>query len=340
MDLAARLRVLGLAGVAGIVSLAIGAAATARSAGDFAPDPAFPAATPWTAPPVNDGGPLRFAVIGDRTGVARPGVFPQAMAQIGWLRPDFIIAVGDLIEGYTDDRAELEREWTEFDGFVAGANRPFIHVPGNHDLSNPLAVDVWRERHGQPWYAFTFKGALFIVLDTENPPTPMAPEAAASFHALVNLMNRDVDAGDKAVAARFGNRPSPVPETDVGFGAEQADFVADVLARHRDARWTFVFFHKPAWASTDPQWPRIEALLADRPYTVFAGHLHYFSHTTRGGHDYVEMGTTGAIAHREGPGTMDHTMFVTLGPGGPAYANIRLRGLADLDGATGQNRAN
>jgi 3',5'-cyclic AMP phosphodiesterase CpdA len=328
-----------LAGGTWLAGQALAASPAGGTSGNFTPDTPFPAATPWTAPPVNDGGPLRFAVIGDRTGVARPGVFPQAMTQIGWLRPDFIIAVGDLIEGYSDDRAELEREWDEFDGYAARAGRPFIHVPGNHDLSNPLAVEVWRERHGQPWYAFTFKDALFIVLDTENPPTPMAPDAAASFHALVDLMNRDIAAGDKAVAERFENRPAPARETDVHIGAEQGDFVADVLARHRDVRWTFVFFHKPAWIGADPQWPRIEALLADRPYTVFAGHLHYFSHITRGGHDYVEMATTGAIAHRDGPGTLDHTMFVTLGPSGPDYANIRLNGLADLEGQTGQTHA-
>jgi hypothetical protein len=326
-----------LAGGIWLASPAHGASAAASGA--FKSDTAFVAATPWTAPPVDDGGPLRFAVVGDRTGGARPGVFSQAMTQIGWLAPDFIIGVGDLIEGYADERGELEREWDEFDGLVARAGRPFIRVPGNHDLSNALAVEVWRERHGQPWYAFTFKSALFIVLDTENPPTPMAPDAAASFHALVDLLNRDIEAGDKAVARRFFNRPSPGQETDVHIGAEQADFVSDVLARHRDARWTFVFFHKPAWTSNDPQWPRIEAALSDRPYTVFAGHLHYFSHVTRGGHDYVEMATTGAIAHREGPGTMDHMMLVTLTPSGPAYANIRLNGLADLEGRTGQIRA-
>jgi hypothetical protein len=128
-------------------------------------------------------------------------------------------------------------------------------------------------------------------------------------------------------------------ESDVHLGEEQRAFVAETLARHKDARWTFLFFHKPAWKSDDPNWPKIEALLADRPYTVFAGHYHYVSRERRGGHDYFEMATTGAIAHREGPGTMDHTLLVTLTPAGPSYANIRLNGLADADGQTGQTKA-
>lgn len=331
-------RIGGAAGLALAVLLVPALGLGAPAAGGFSAQTG-PGPAPWTAAPANDGGPLRFAVIGDRTGVARPGVFPQAMKQIGWLAPDFVIAVGDLIEGYSDDRAELNREWDQIGGWVGEAGAPFIYVPGNHDISNLLAQDVWTERHGRPWYAFAFKGALFIVLDTEDPPTPMTAEASKWFHGLVDQMNQDIDAGDKAVAEAFARRAAPGFERDVHIGDAQLAFVREALARHPNPRWTFVFFHKPAWNSDDANWPKIEGLLAGRPYTVFAGHLHYFSHIQRAGHDYIEMGTTGAIAHREGPGTMDHTMLVTLTPAGPKYANIRLNGLADIDGQTGQSHA-
>ncbi len=324
-----------------ILAVALMAAGLARAAepSGFHSDVAFPAAKPWTAEPRDDGGPLRFAVIGDRTGVARDGVFPQAMKQIGWLQPDFIIPVGDLIEGYTPDRAELNREWDGIGAMVAGSGRPFVYVPGNHDLSDPQAVQVWTERHGRPWYAFTYKKALFIVLDTENPPSPMTPQAAAGFHKMVDAMSADIDAGDKLVADTLGKRPPTAQIKDAHLGEDEVAFVKETLSRHPDAAWTFVFFHKPAWISDDPSWPRIEALLAPRRYTVFAGHLHYYSHERRGGHDYFMMATTGAIAHREGPGTMDHTLLVTMTPTGPAYANIRLNGLADADNDTGQIHA-
>lgn len=311
----------------------------AGSSGGFTPLAPTGGAQPWTARPVDDGGPLRFAVIGDRTGVARPGVFPQAIRQIAWLAPDFVIPVGDLIEGYEDDPAKVNREWDEFESFLKPLNRPFVFVPGNHDLTNPTELDVWRRRHGSPYFAFLYKHALFLVLDTEDPPMPVAPAGAASFHALVDLMNRDPEAGDREVAETYFKRPAPTVETDVHFSDAQVDFVRQALAGHKDVRWTFVFFHKPAWKSDSTGWRRIEGLLAGRPYTVFAGHLHYYEHTVRDGHDYFDMATTGAIAHRAGPGTMDHTLVVTLTPKGPVFANIRLNGLSDADNETGQTRA-
>src|SRR3569833_4783918 len=56
-------------------------------------------AMPFSAKPGTGAAPLRFAVIGDNTGIARPGEFDAAMPQIGWLKPDIILSVGDLIEG-------------------------------------------------------------------------------------------------------------------------------------------------------------------------------------------------------------------------------------------------
>ena len=65
---------------------------------------------PWTGTPNTEPDTLRFAIVGDNTGLAKPGVFEQAMVQVGWLHPEFVIAIGDLIEGYTDDKAQLNRE--------------------------------------------------------------------------------------------------------------------------------------------------------------------------------------------------------------------------------------
>ena len=97
--------------------------------------------------------------------------------------------------------------------------------------------------------------------------------------------------------------------------------------------------HKPAWKSQDPQFAKIQELLAGRPHTVIGGHADYFTHEVVDGHDYINMATCGGIRARPGPGNIDHVINVTLTPNGPLYANIRLVGLMDVTGETGQVRA-
>ena len=60
------------------------------------------------------------------------------------MRPEFVVSVGDLIEGYTDDPAVLDREWDEFEGFVGRLQMPFFYVPGNHDMSNAVMAEEWQ----------------------------------------------------------------------------------------------------------------------------------------------------------------------------------------------------
>lgn len=111
---------------------------------------------------------FQFLVVSDRTGGHREGVFPSALAKARLLQPEFIISVGDLIEGYTDDESELKRQWDEFEGFFTGFELPFFYVPGNHDLSNPAMVRLWTERFGRDFYHFLYQDVLFLCLNSED----------------------------------------------------------------------------------------------------------------------------------------------------------------------------
>ena len=329
---------------AGAAALPFAAAAkTPSRAGRFEADLPKAGVKPWTAMPVLGASPLRFAVIGDHTGLARPGVFEQGLRQVSWLQPDFILSVGDLIEGYTEDRVEIARQWAAVDTAIAATGLPFIHTPGNHDIDNAETLDAWRERRGPGYYSFTYKGALFIVMNTEDTPTPMSTQQAKSFYAKVAMMKADPDVAEKTIADEIAHRAIHKNEYAsldvVNFGDKQIGFLADALARNPQVRWTFVVFHKPAWKMEDKYFPRIRALLKGRNYTVFAGHTHYFTHEVIDGAYYINMGTTGGIRARSGPGTMDHAMLVTLGPTGPVFANQRLNALMDVSGQTGQVRA-
>lgn len=139
-----------------------------------------PAGVPWK--PANDyPEPLfRFATIGDLTGGYRWGTFPKIMDRLSWLRPDFVMSVGDLIEGYTYDEAQIARWWDQFDGWVQDFPAPFFYVPGNHDLSNELMTRLWEERHGNTYYSFRHRGITFLVLNTEDgAPSHISEEQVA-----------------------------------------------------------------------------------------------------------------------------------------------------------------
>ena len=59
-----------------------------------------------------------------------------------------------------------------------------------------------------------------------------------------------------------------------------------------------------AWEETyyHANFEKIEALVADRPYSMIAGHQHNYQITSRHGRDYIRMGTVGAGFHHEGSG--------------------------------------
>jgi hypothetical protein len=126
---------------------------------------------PVTDQPVNDSpDDFRFAILPDRNGGMRPGVFEDAVEKIKLLQPAFVITTGDLIDGYTTDPKKWKSEWDEFDAIVKPLNMPFYFVPGNHDISNAVLLDAWKKRRGDPWYSFVYKNVLVVCLHTEDRP--------------------------------------------------------------------------------------------------------------------------------------------------------------------------
>ncbi|MEM9353360.1 MAG: metallophosphoesterase [Planctomycetota bacterium] len=255
---------------------------------------------PWSDKPLLDD-PERFqiAIMTDRTGGHRPGVWMDAVRKLNILRPQFVMSVGDLIEGYTEDRDQVDREWDEFLGFIDQMQMKFFFVAGNHDLSNPMMHEKWRERFGPKWYSFDYKGVHFVCLCSEDP------------------VNR--------------------------IGDKQVEWLAKDLAEHRDARWTLVFLHKPLWTYAErdlergeedsTNFKRVEALLSDRPHTVFAGHVHHYVQYERNGQQYIHLATTGGGSRQRGVpyGEFDHVMWLTMEADGPHLAILKLDGVLAPD---------
>ena len=261
-------------------------------------------AVPWTGLVANDAAEdFHFVIVSDRTGGARPGVFASAIPKVNVLEPAFVVSVGDLIEGYTEDQAQIDREWDEFEGFIERLEVPFFYAAGNHDMSNATMAETWQARFGPSFYRFVYKDVLFVVLNSELFSMVSKPDASV-----------------------------PGPWTQ----AEQLEFVERTLAEVPDPRWTIVIVHQPLWdygSGTRGDWPKVEAMLADRDYTVFAGHFHHYVKVVRQDRNYITLASTGGGSSLRGNlyGEFDHVALVTMTASGPRVANLMLDGIHDED---------
>lgn len=122
--------------------------------------------------------PVRFAVIGDRTGDAQTGIYEQIVAQVAQWQPELVLTVGDQIEGPVDDSGEIARRWQEYQTVVAGLPAPLRLVAGNNDIGNPVMRRLYEQRWGRPWYSFEHRGVRFIVLDNAEADSSAAMGAA------------------------------------------------------------------------------------------------------------------------------------------------------------------
>jgi hypothetical protein len=254
---------------------------------------------PWTHLRLNDAEEtFHFVVVSDRTGGHRARIFSEAVERINLMQPAFVISVGDLIEGYTKDIGRVSDEWKEFQTYTHKLQMPFFYVPGNHDLTNAVQEDIWKDRFGRRYYHFLYKDVLFLAVNTDDPNA------------------------DRKEYAKI----SP----------EQVDYFKKVLADNKAVRWTIVCLHKPIWTHADLEtngWLDMEKDLAGRDYTVFAGHIHKYQKFVRQGMNYYQLATTGGGSKLRGLryGEFDHVAWVTMGKQGPTIANVMLDGIYPED---------
>ena len=113
--------------------------------------------------------PVRFAIIGDRTGDHQDSIHEKIVAEVAKAKPEFVITVGDHIEGYEQtDTLKLDQEWQEYKAIVAPIKVPFHYTPGNHDITYDNALGTYERNAGQPYNSFDYKGMHFVVLDASR----------------------------------------------------------------------------------------------------------------------------------------------------------------------------
>ena len=252
-------------------------------------------ANPWTHLNLyNNPDNFQFAIISDRTGGHRSGVFADAIQKLDLLKPEFVLSIGDLIEGYTHDANEINRQWDELDSIVNKLQMPFFYVPGNHDISNAEMARQWQQRLGSSYYHFVYRDVLFLCLNTQDGSSRWMDD-------------------------------------------RQMRYFENVLKANRDVRWTLVFMHQPMWfGGSYENWQQFESLLENRPYTIFAGHIHIYNKSIQEDRPYYLLATTGGAG--KGPGgkpdgleqcQFDHVVWITMTDDGPVMANLLLDGILD-----------
>lgn len=328
-----RIRAISKAALTAFFALSVSASSLA---GEFSYDAeALAGAKPWTSQEFShDSEKFQFAIIGDRTGGHNvEGTFVLAMGQLNLLQPEFVINVGDLIEGYSDDPTELNAEWDEVDAMLANLEFPFFRTPGNHDIANSTAQQVWRDRYGATRYSFVYGDTLFLVLDSEDPPREAPPDIKEKL-ALYNRLQVEDPERAQAMLAEFMSDEAVIAglAKPVEFDAAQIAFIEDALAKYSDVRWTFLFLHEPSWENPSDSFKAIQEMLSGRKHTFFAGHLHYYDYDLIDDHEYITMGPAGASFHHDGAGNVDHVTWVTMTDDGPQIANIALKGIFDRKG--------
>lgn len=260
-------------------------------------------AKPWTHLDFqNDPDDFQFAVITDRTGSPRDGVWEDAIKKLNWMRPEFVLSVGDLIQGSSENAATNAAEWDDMMDMLAPLKMPFFFAAGNHDIQMKWVegrvqpeemLAEWNARFGTTHYSFVYKNVLFVALFTNDGKEQYISE-------------------------------------------EQANYFKGALAAHPEVRWTFVFLHHPLWDySHESNFNLIDdALQADgRRHTVLAGHRHRYIHFDRNNEDYIVLASTGGGSQMRGSafGEFDHFAWFTMTDEGPVMANLDLAGIYPKD---------
>lgn len=137
----------------------------------------------WLFAPAQSPTSLQFAIVGDRTGRAMPGVYEEAWREVAKTRPDFVLTVGDAIEGM--NAATAREEWnTVKRSWMTGV--PVYHTPGNHDIWDAASEKLYVEETGRkPYYSFDFQQAHFVVLDNSR-TEDLSPEQ-------IDFLRRDLE---------------------------------------------------------------------------------------------------------------------------------------------------
>jgi len=242
-----------------------------------------------------EGSPMRFAVIGDRTGTHEPGIYGQIVEEIQRMRPDFLLSVGDLIEGYTDDTVEVKREWEEYKKLLKPLTMPIYLAPGNHDIWDSTSLELYRRYIGEPHYSFDIGDAHFVILDNSRYDT-----VGAFPKEQIDWLIEDLEKNKKAIYTFI---VSHIPYWIETIANDKADTLHALFVEYG-----------------------VDA--------VFTGHYHEYFSGEFDGIMYTGLGSSGGGCSPGPTGLKYHFMWVTVDRNGISIAPIKMNAVLPWDEVT------
>lgn len=230
---------------------------------------------------------FQFAIVGDRTNGHRIGVFKDAVTKLNLLQPELVLSVGDLIEGYTTDAVEINRQWAEFNSLLQPLKMPFFRVAGNHDFSNEVQKEWWLKHFGVDYYHFVYKNVLFIVMNSNDGDGVNFSETQIRY--VENILKKKED-----VRWTFLFMHHPVWNTE---GAKTLERIESALSTRP---YTMIAGHTHRYLHN------------------IRNNRNYYTLATTGGKTRMRG---------EAFGETDHISWVTMTDDGPSLVNIKLDGL-------------
>ncbi len=251
-------------------------------------------AKPWTNLDFNNNPEdFQFAIVTDHTGGPREGIFAEAVSKLNLLQPEFVMSIGDFIEGYENTQPQLDTQWKKFLANLDTLEMPFFFVPGNHDNGRPLWAEVYKARFGVEYFSFVYKKVLFVCLSTNDGAEKNTGISQEQIDYVRGVLAKHTD-----VRWTLVFQHKPLWNDDGAQG-----------------------------------WKEMAALFEGRKATFFAGHTHNYLSQEKGGISFITLATTGAGSRLRGVayGEFDQIAWVTVSDEGPRVANLLLDGILDKD---------
>lgn len=229
-----------------------------------------------------------LAILPDRTTGDDRGLvhLERAILDLGLLRPDAVFCVGDLVQGYTRDLEDYDREVDDFLRIIADLDTDFWPTAGNHDVisgarnaDDDRFAERYRQRFGPLHYAVQLEHGTMVVLFSDE----------------------SLDGGK------------------VNISDEQIDWLRGVLEHADSDKPIVLLMHRPLWRTRRAGWEtRVHPLLVEHGVdAVIAGHFHALQRDEdRDGIEYHLLGVCGgAIDQHPLTGQFNHLTLLDLGPG-------------------------